>query len=500
MIESTIAAAGQLFSWPVIGWAVVGIIVGIIGGALPGLGASVTMVIFLPFTATLDPSSALIMLIGIYAGTHYGGSIAAILINVPGTAGSAATTIEGYPMTKDGLALKALTISAISTGISGIVIGVSLFVITPAIIFIVLLFGSPDFFLMAVLGLAMIVVVTKGSLVKGLVAGALGVLYSTIGRAPAHPQVRYTFGRIELLDGLSFIAALIGLFAIAEMLVLSKRKSISEGGLEVAGKRSEGIKEIFNNPIILLKSSFIGGLVGSLPGAGASAANFVAYAEEVRRGDKEDLDYGSGEPTGVIATEASNSGTVGGALIPTLSFGIPGSAATAVLLGGMLIHGIRPGPDMFGESIEVTFLMYAMVILSGILIIVFGLLFVTQVSYITKVNTHVIIPGVIAFSLIGGFMLNENWFDLAFGVVILGFLGYYFKAYNYSVISFVLGAILGPIAEENLIRSLALSDGSWFIFVSEPLSIMLLLGIVFVILSPFINAGRIRSIKERLLN
>lgn len=498
MIQTDIVvqALRILVSWPTPLFILLGFTIGFVGGALPGIGAAMTMAILLPLTAPLDGGTAVVFLVSIYASAAYGSSTSAILLNVPGMAASAATTFDGYAMTEKGLSKTALAISATSSGLGGLFIAITLFLISPFLITIVLRFTSPEYFLMAIFGLALITFVTKGAMVKGFVAGGLGLLYSTVGIAPAAPELRYTFGNMTLMDGLSFIAALIGLFAIAEMLVLSnKDQGIVSGIDDLEGSIIEGIKIVFRNPVTFFKSALIGGIVGSIPGAGSSSANFVAYAEAVRSQGPEGT-MGEGDPRGVIAPEASNNSTVGGALIPTLSFGIPGGGATAVLLGGMIMHGLIPGPDMFTSQLFITYSLYLAIIIVSILILIFGLSLITRAHYITAINHHTIIPVIIVLSVIGGLSLRDNWFDLFFGVMLIGLLGYYMKKYDYSVIAFVLGAVLGPIAEENLIRSLQVSQGSYSAFVSSPESIFLVLCIFAVVLGPLLSEPTKRIAKR----
>lgn len=490
-----------LLSWPTPLFIFLGFIIGFIGGALPGVGAAMTMAILLPLTSGLDGPTAVVFLVCIYAAAAYGSSTSAILLNVPGMASSAATTFDGYAMTQKGLSKTALAISAISSGIGGLLSAIALFIISPFLITIVLRFQSPEYFLMAVFGLSLITFVAEGSMIKGFIAGGLGLLYSTVGIAPADPELRYTFGNLTLLDGLDYIAALIGLFAIAEMLVLVTRGQgiVSDAG-ELEGNRIDGIRHVLNNPITVLKSAFIGGLVGSMPGAGSATANFVAYAEAVRSGGN-DSEYGDGDPRGVIAPETSNNATVGGALVPTLSFGIPGGGATAVLLGGLILHGLVPGPTMFTDSLHITYALYISIIIISILIFIIGLAIITKGDYITAIDPHLIIPVVIVLSVVGGFSLRNNWFDLFIGILLVGMLGYFMKQYNYSVIAFVLGAVLGPIAEENLIRSLQVSNWSPSIFVSSPESLLLIFLTCLVLFGPYISPyvkaimGRIRGVR-----
>ncbi|GAA0286725.1 tripartite tricarboxylate transporter permease [Halobacterium noricense] len=479
-------AASTLLSWPTPLWVVVGLILGMIAGALPGVGSSLGMAIVLPLTLPLSPISALVLLVSMYSGAMYGGSIAAILVNVPGTGAAAATTFDGYPMSKDGRAVEALTISATSSALGGFLTVLTLIAISPILIEAVLLFGTPEYFLMAVLGLSMIGVVARGSVIKAIVAGAFGMLLTTIGIAPNSPELRYTFGSLSLYDGIDFIAALIGMFAIAEMIKLSaQRGGIAETGIELGGNVLDGVRTVLSRPVTMIKSSFIGMFIGAVPGSGATVSNFISYGEAMRSSDNPD-DFGSGEPDGVIAAEASNNGTVGGSLIPTISFGIPGSGSTAVLLGGLLMHGLRPGPQLFEAELATTYTFMLALLVGNLFILFVGVTLVTRLGVLTQIDTHYIVPTVIVLSMIGGYTLRTNWMDVA-TVVGLGVFGYLMVKYNYSVIAFVLGVVLGPIAEENLIRSLQLSGGSYSIFVTKPLSLLIVAAILVILFGPVVK-------------
>lgn len=480
-------AAGYVLSGQTPLWILVGLVVGIFFGALPGIGATLGMAIVLPLTIPLEGTDAIILLISIYSGAMYGGSISAILINVPGTAGAAATTFDGYPMSKRGQAINALTTAASASALGGfLTIGI-LILISPLMIEIVLLFGSPHYFLLAILGLAMISVITKGSVVKGLVAGSFGLMLMTVGIAPTVPVQRFTFGSTVLYSGLSYIAILIALFAIAEMIRLAAEDTIAQEAVAMEGSRIAGLRNAVSHPILVAKSAIIGMLVGAVPGSGASVSNFLSYGEAVRSSDTPDA-FGSGIPEGVIASESANNGTVGGSLVPTFAFGIPGSGSTAVLLGGLIMHGLRPGPDLFTTQLDVTYAVLLALLVGSLVIVLVGLTVIPRAGYLTQIDTHVIIPAIIVLSFLGSLALRNNWVDLL-TVVLLGFVGFYLKRHEYSVIAFVLGAILGPIAESNLYRSLAVSGGSFDIFVSDPLAIGLLLAIVGILLGPALKAA-----------
>lgn len=485
-LESMSVAIDLLFSWPTIGWMVLGVCLGIIAGALPGIGASLGMAIILPLTLPMAGLDALVLLVGVYSGAMYGGSISAILVNVPGTGGAAATTFDGYPMTRQGLAVTALSISATASALGGSIALVTLIIMSPFLIELVLAFGSPEYFVVAILGLSMISIVAKTSMLKGMIAGAFGMLLATVGMAPTFPQLRYTFGSLALYDGLSFVAILIGLFAISEMLKLaSEEGGISKGEFGLTGSRLDGVKKTVARPVKTLKSAYIGMAVGAIPGAGSSIANFVSYAEGMRSAKDPDS-FGKGNPEGVLSTEASNNGSIGGSLIPALAFGIPGSGATAVLIGGLIMHGLRPGPTLFSDEIHITYALLLSILVGNIVILAVGLFVVTRLSYVTTVDTNIIIPMVTVLAVLGGITLRNNWIDVA-SILILGIIGYYMVKNGYSIIAFVLGVILGPIAEENLHRSLQLSGGSWEIFLTRPMSLIMIVMMFGILFGPALS-------------
>ncbi len=472
-------------------WLTLGLLLGIVLGALPGIGSPVGMAIVLPLTLPLDATAAIILLVAIYSGAMFGGSIAAILINAPGTESAAATTLDGYPMSQNGLAKNALAIATTASALNGFLAAIALILLSPILIEVVLAFGSPEYFLLAILGISLITIVTQGSIVKGLVAGALGFMISTIGTAILSPRPRYTFGQFGLYEGIDFVAALIGMFAFAEMMKLAARKKISEGDVEIAGSVRDGIATVFKYPVTTLKSGLIGMGIGMVPGSGATTSTFVAYAEEARSSTK-DGKFGEGDPRGVIAPEAANNPTVSGSLIPTLSFGIPGSGSTAVLLGGILMHGLQPGPVLFGEQLQITYALFISLFLGNILILLVGLTLIPYASKITELDTTLIIPMVIVLSYAGAYTLNQNWWDVG-AVIALGILGFYMVRNNYSIIAFVLGIVLGPIAEENFFRSLQISGGDYTIFIdpiNQPLSFLLSIAIFLILFGPFLK-GRV---------
>lgn len=498
-VETFMNAVNAVFSWPAIGYLVLGIVIGLVLGAIPGIGGVIGMAIVLPLTLPLTGFEANIMLISIYSGAMYGASISSILINVPGSAAAAATTFDGYPMTMGGRAIDALTISATSSAVGGALTIAALFIITPFISPIVLQIGSPQVFLLAFLGIAMIAVVARrASVAKGIVSGAFGLLIMTIGVAPTIPTPRYTFNSLLLFDGLSYVAILIGMFAVGEMIVLAgKGGAIVSESIKVAGSVRNGLADVLTGRILMIKSAFIGMMVGAVPGAGASASNFFAYTEALRS-EKNTHTFGKGDPRGVIAAEASNNGTVAGSVIPAIAFGIPGSAATAILLGGFLMHGIQPGPELFSDNLVFTYSLFLGLLFGNLIILFVGLVIVTRIGEIlTRIDTDAIIPIIIVFSMLGAYVLRNNWVDIG-TILVFGILAYYMKKYNFSVIALVLGAVLARIAESNLHRSLRLDDSGALIFFQDPISLLLIFMIVLVLfgdatmkrLKPAISAYR----------
>lgn len=489
-LDAFIQAAELVLTWEVLLWLVLGILVGIIFGALPGIGPAIGIAVSLPLTLPLPREPALILLLGIYSGGMYGGSIAAILINTPGTPAAAATTFDGYPMSRKGKAVEALSTAASASAFGGFLTTVILLLITPLLITLVLAFGTPEYFLLALFGLALITVISRGSIVKGIIAGSFGLLLSTIGTSSLRAQPRYTLGSPLLYDGVSFVVVLIGVFAISEIIKLAEEEGtiVREDFDLESGNRFIGITETLSNKFMFIKSAVLGMGIGSIPGAGATISTFIAYSEALRTSEQSES-FGEGITEGVIASEAANNGTVAGSIVPTVAFGIPGSATTAVFLGGLLMHGVRPGPELFTTQIHLVYSLFLSLFLGNIVILLFGLLFVTKLEYITRLDVKYIIPSITVLATLGSFALRQNWLDV-FVLYAFGVIGYYMQRYNYSVIALVLGVVLGSLAEENLYRSLQISGGSVDIFFTKPLSLLILLATVAVIILPLVQQVR----------
>lgn len=498
LLELLTAAAERFLDPGIWLMIVLGMLVGIPMGAAPGLSGTMGLAIFIPVTYWMPADKALLFLAGLYCAAMYGGSIGAILLNCPGTPSSTATTFDGYELTKKGRAMEALAISTTASAFGGTLSMIALITIAPILAMWAVKFGPPEYFMLAVFGLSIIAVVSKGGILKGLATGAFGLLLSTMGWDTVVGIPRFTFGLDGLQDGLPFLPVLIGLFAISECIALAERGgTISRVTDGTTQKLSEYIRQIkrgvlgtFSYPVTLLRSSLLGIGIGALPGAGGDIANFLAYflaKNSSKNGDK----FGTGEPEGVVAPEASNNAVTGGALIPLLTLGIPGNAATAVFAGGLLIHGMRPGPEIFtGHLGVVTYTLMLGLILANIVMLPLGLIFCRFSARITEIKNEILCVIVFPLCLIGSFALRNSVFDVGVAFV-FGVLGYWMRKYNYPVVCIVLALVLGPIAERSLRQSLLMSQGSWLIFLSRPISLTLfiltILGILYPIVVPMIK-------------
>lgn len=471
-------------------WIFAGTVSGIIVGAIPGIGPALGCALALPFTVYLEPIQALLFMVCLYDGAMYGGSIPSILINTPGDGPAAASTIEGFPMAKQGKAVTALAISATSSAIGGFIGSVIAVTFSVFMLSFLMLFGTPEYFLLGILGIVLVSLVSKGSYYKALISGMLGLAITTIGIAPgSSAEVRYSFGLLALYDGISFLPVLLGLFGVATMAQLAGEAKSQISELEtLGGTRLDGIKTSLKHWFTILKSSVFGFVIGSIPGTGGTVATFVSYGEAVRSSDDaEKASFGKGNPKGLVATESSNNACIKGALLPTILFGIPGSATTAILLAAMLLHGLRPGLSMFqGEGYVITIALFLGLIVSEVMIIAFGLATVKTLGKITTIDKNLIIPLVITLSILGIFSLKFSWFDLAV-MGGAGVLGFAMQRFGFPVIPAVIGVVLGGIIEENLLRSLELGGGSLSFLLSKPVSLILIVATVIALVAPFVS-------------
>jgi putative tricarboxylic transport membrane protein len=456
---------------------------GIIVGAMPGLSAAMGVALLIPLTFGMPASTGLITLGGMYCGAIFGGSISAILIHTPGTPAAAATAIDGYQLTLQGKAGKALGTAVIASSLGGMLSCISVYFFSPVLAKLAMAFGSPEYFWLSLFGLTIIAGVSTDSILKGLMSGALGLLFACIGMDPMDGVMRYTMGNISLDSGLPFTATLIGLFSMSQVLVLAEQKITKRGNLVKFDDRVMLSKKEFKliSPTII-RSWIIGNLIGILPGAGASIASFLGY-NEARQFSKHKEKFGHGSIEGIAGSEAANNAVTGGSLIPTLTLGIPGESVTAVLMGGLLIQGLQPGPDLFNNHADVTYTFFAGFALVQFVMMFLGLFGSRLFAKVSRLSDSILIPCIFALSVVGSYAIRNNLFDVVI-MFVFGIIGYLVKKFSLNPAAIVLALILGPTGESGLRRSLALSGGNPMVLFSSPICIILIALCIFGIFSP----------------
>lgn len=463
--------------------ALASVTVGIVVGSLPGLSAAMGVALLIPITFGMPAETALIALAGVYAGSMYGGSISAILLHTPGTSSAAATAIDGYPMTLKGEAGKALATATIASFIGGIMSTIALYTVSPLLAKLALKFGPTEYFWLSIFGLTIIAGVSSKSMLKGLMSGALGLVLSTIGMDPMLGQPRFTFGLNFLIDGLPFTATLIGLFSMSQVLILSekaiKERSKSKAVDDKVLLTKDEIKRILP---VSLWSSIIGTVVGILPGAGGTIASFIGY-NEAKRFTKEKDKFGTGIIEGVAGPEAANNAVTGGSLIPTLTLGIPGNSVTAILLGGLVIQGLRPGPDLFTTHGKITYTFFAGFIVVNIFMLLLGLIGVRMFAKVANIKDNVLIPIIFALSVIGSYSITNRMSDV-WVMFVFGIIGYFVSKFKLNSAAIVLALILGPIGETGLRRTLIMNKNNYMSLFNSTISWVLIIISVMSLLTP----------------
>jgi putative tricarboxylic transport membrane protein len=448
-----------------------GVLLGVSIGAVPGLSATVGMAMFLPFTYALDPLTGLILLLGIYNGACYAGAIPAVLINTPGTPSSAATTLDGYPMAQQGRAGEALTLSLLASVAGGLIGTLLLAFFAPVLARYALAFGTPEYFAIAVLALTIIASIGGGSIVKGFVSAALGLLIAAIGFDPIAGFPRLSFGNSTLSGGIQLIPLLVGIFGMAEALTQLERTIAASLGRREVG--SFGIGPGWARRLLptTAGASAIGFATGMLPGVGGDIGGYIAY-NEAKRFSKDAGNFGKGEPRGVVAAEAANNASNMGSLVPTFALGIPGNTQAAVLLGALLIAGVQPGPGLFNTQPGLLYGAFIGMGLAYLCLLVVGLLGIRLWIRLIQIPAVYLWPLVILFCVVGSYAVRNAAFDVLV-MLLAGVLGYLMTKGRYPVAPLLIAVIVGPIAEENFRRSMILNDGS-FIWLTQPLTAAIL--------------------------
>nr|WP_321305761.1 tripartite tricarboxylate transporter permease [uncultured Sphaerochaeta sp.] len=462
----------------------IGTFVGIIIGALPGLGPTAGMALLIPLTYGMDTTHALLLAAGIYQGAMYGGSITSVLLGIPGTPTNTATCFDGYPMSKNGQSREALGASLTASAIGGFFSCIALMFLTPLMSKIILFFGAPEQFMMAMVGLGIIAASSHESLSKGLLAGFFGLILATIGGDQMTGLDRFTFGIKYLDDGVDFITIAVGIFGLSQAIILAEEAKTISGNTKLSGSMINGAKACFTHWKVTLRSALMGVVLGVTPGAGGSAASMLAYTT-TQAMDSDPGSYGNGNIKGVIAPEAANNATIGSAIIPTLSFGIPGSPSAAVLMGLLMIHNIVPGPRLFLEAGPTLYTFFWGLVWTSFAIIVIGFPLLRFFAKVTIVPYQILVPAIIILCSLGSYSIRGYMFDVII-TLFFGILGYYMKKARYPMVCFVLGLILGPTAESNLGRSLIIYGDLSFIY-TRPITLSLFILLLFVIIVPLVK-------------
>jgi len=474
------------------------VLAGLLLGALPGFSATMSIAILLPFTFTMPPAAGITMLMGVYAASLCGSAIPAILIQTPGTAASAATVADGYQLTLQGQGLKALGVAMIASAVGGVLSGLALLFISPPLASFSLRFSAPEYFLIACLGLCIIASLAGDSMPKGLLAGALGLAIGVVGLDAVTGAPRMTFGSINLESGINFVPAMIGLFALPQVFseaekILRKRrekvateKATEKAVIKAEGKMIPTAAEFIMLIPTMIRSSIIGIVVGIIPGPGADIGSWISYNEGKRFAKKPEL-YGKGSLEGITASETANNAVAGGTLIPLFTLGIPGSAAAAVLMGGLMIHGLVPGHALFTTHATVTYSAIFGFLIAKLLMGIVGLGIAPFVVKITHIPPAVLYPIVVVFSLVGSFAMRNNIFDV-YTMFAFGVLGHFMKKADFPTAATVLGMILGSMAEIGFRTSLVMSRGNMIsFFFSRPISVVLIVLLVICVGLPIIS-------------
>ncbi len=476
--------AAIVLSWHNLLALVAGGFYGLVVGVLPGIGPSAGMALAFPIMLNMNPVTALIFMGSLYRCSTYGGSITAVMLNTPGDSANAATILDGYPMCEKGQSAAALGMTATAAIVGGIVGIVVLIVCSPLLAEFALKFGPAEYCWVAIFALSVIASVIHGATVKGLISAGLGLIFATVGTDSVVGRARFTFGMDFLLDGIPFVQAMVGFFAISQAMSLSETTlAISKIG-KLAGSFWSGFKTYFSYPVVIVRAIILGLWFGVLPAVGQSTAGLVAYADAVRS-SKHPETFGKGEPAGVIAAETSTNACMPGDLVCTIALGVPGSAGAAIFLTIMIAFGVIPGPLVFTEKAEVINGLFFSLILAQVFILLVGFTLARYLARISLIPNEIIVPAVIMISLLGSYASRNQMVDVIMSVF-FGFLGYALKKGGFNLIPLILGFVLGDMVEKNFHRALQVSGGPYDIFWASWISKLLIVLTLLSLLSPYL--------------
>ncbi len=442
---------------------------GVVIGALPGLNATTGAALLLPFTITMDPVAAIAILTAIYCSATFAGAITAILINTPGTSASATTCLDGYPMAQRGEAGRALGLAVVSSTIGGVLSVIVLMLAAPLLARAAYNFAPPEYFALTVFGLSMLATIGDGSPTKNLIAGAFGIMLATVGTDLMTSVERFTFDVSELRDGIGFVPVMIGVFGISELLVQASKSELVRETITMKAIKLPSREDYRRVWKTILRSSGIGTFIGILPAEGATVASMIGY-NEARRWSKTPEEFGHGAPEGIAGSEAANNSATGGAMVPTLALGIPGSPTAAVILAGLMIHGLRPGPTMFTDQANFAYSIFWAMMLVNLMFLVIGLYGAKVFARVTLIPLQVLWPCVFIFSIVGAYALDQSMMDV-WVALISGVIGFFMRRYGFSVVPLAIGLILGGMLEARLGQSMVMLDEKWWLMATRPLSL-----------------------------
>lgn len=460
----------------------IGVVLGIGFGVLPGLTSVMGVALLIPMTFGMDPVVAFSALLGMYVGSIYAGSITAILISTPGTPAAAATLLEGPQLREKGKAGKALDITTVASFVGGIFSCVVLIFIAPQLARVALAFGPPEYFSLAIFGMAIVIGLSSGQMLKGFISALIGLFLLTVGIDPITGSVRNTFGCSVLLSGISFVPALVGLFAISQVMdkVLTGQGLISDASVTKKEKRDRlTFKDLKNCAATLLGGSVIGTFIGIIPATGSGTASYVAY-NECRRFAREPEKFGTGHLEGLAATESANNAVTGGALVPLLTLGVPGDLVTAILLGGLMIQGLAPGPLLFKENPDIVAGLFMALIIANIVMLIVGLSMARVFARLVVIPMNILMPVIVGLCVFGTYAINNSLFDIL-TMSLFGLLGFIMMRMKYPLAPLLLAMILSPLVESNFRRAMIMADNDPSIFVTRPISAGVLLLALFVV-------------------
>ena len=491
-MSGILLGAAELFQPMALLALIAGTVIGLIVGSLPGLNDSITMAVLIPITFGMDAQVAICLLVGIYCASACGGSVPSILLKIPGTASATVTAFDGYPMAQQGKPGEALGLAMSSSCFGGVSSAIVLLFLSPFLAAQALKFGPPEYFMLAVMGMSTVVGMAGDNIVKNLLAMAVGLIFSCIGMSPQTGLARFTFGQASLLDGISLIPMLIGLFGITSILEMIEGIDLKKSK-EEAKEFVEDVKENYKNVKIVLpdkamakrllpiwvQSSVIGNIIGIIPGAGMVMAIFMAYDQASRR--RPDLPFGTGVPEGIAAPESANNAVVASSMVPLLSLGVPGNSTSSLFLGALTIQGLKTGPGLFRDTPEMAYMIILGFIVANIIMLPLSVYYCNMfATAVLRLRREILSGVVLTLCVTGAFAVSNNIFNI-YIMIFFGFIGYTFNKYKIPQSSLILASILGSMMESNWTQSMVYANGSLSVFVTRPLSLaLLILSLIFI--------------------